>query len=138
MHANARSPNAAHKEPPLMMVLSNAWRLKNEKHAFRAPLNSDALALCMQTPRRYCGLTQTALLHPGGRDICRSDVIGFLCEMFLEREPNASKLPGLALRVDFVCLRADGPAVRLHPVNICVCPVWFHPEVWPFHVSSPG
>ena len=54
-------------------------------------------------------------LHPNARAIFRSDVIGFLCEVFPEKEPNAPKLSGLTLRVDFVCLRADGSAVRLHP-----------------------
>ena len=53
--------------------------------------------------------------HPDSRAIFRADVVGFLCEVFPQKEPNASKLLGLALRVDFVCLRADGTAVRLHP-----------------------
>lgn len=54
-------------------------------------------------------------MHPSARAIFRSEVIGFLCEVFPEKEPNASKLPGMTLRVDFVCLRADNSAVRLHP-----------------------
>jgi len=52
--------------------------------------------------------------HPDSRAIFRADVVGFLCEVFPEKEPNASKMD-LTLRVDFVCLRADGTAVRLHP-----------------------
>ena len=54
-------------------------------------------------------------MHPSARAIFRSDVIGFPCEVSPVTEPNAAKLPGLTLRVDFVCLRADGSAVRLHP-----------------------
>ena len=54
-------------------------------------------------------------MHPSARAIFRSEVTGFLCEVFPEKEPNASKLLGLTLRVDFVCLRADNSAVRLHP-----------------------
>ena len=57
-------------------------------------------------------------MHPSARAIFRSDVIGFLCEVFPEKEPNASKLLGLTLRVDFVCLRADDSAVRLHPSKV--------------------
>ena len=53
--------------------------------------------------------------HPSARAIFRSAVNGFLCEVFPEKEPNASKLCGLSLRTDFACLRADGSAVRLHP-----------------------
>ena len=53
--------------------------------------------------------------HPTSRAIFHADVIGFLCEVFPEKEPNASKLSDFTLRVNFVCLRADGTAVRLHP-----------------------
>ena len=54
-------------------------------------------------------------MHPSAQAIFSSAITGFLCETFPEKEPNAAKLPGLNLRTDFVCLRADGSAVRLHP-----------------------
>ena len=69
----------------------------------------DLKAELMFHPQAYLGK------HPDSRSIFRADVVGFLFEVFPEKEPNASKLSDLNLCVDFVCLRADGTAVWLHP-----------------------
>ena len=49
-----------------------------------------------------------------GSDVC---VINCFAEAFPEREPNSGKLPmdQSHFRVDFVCERSDGSAIRLHP-----------------------
>ena len=61
--------------------------------------------------------------HLGGHDYA-DDIFGsqgitdFFAEVFPEKDPNKKKLANLgliALRVDFVCKRTDGSAVRLHP-----------------------
>ena len=49
-----------------------------------------------------------------GVEIC---VINCFAEAFPEREPNSGRLSRTQshLRVDFVCERSDGSAIRLHP-----------------------
>ena len=53
--------------------------------------------------------------HSEAHKIFESKVIKFSVEVFPEKDPNADKLPNHKHRVDFVCSREDGTAVRLHP-----------------------
>jgi hypothetical protein len=53
--------------------------------------------------------------HPRASNIFRAPTEGFHAEAFPEEEPNSEKLENKPLRVDFVCTRVDGNAVRLHP-----------------------
>lgn len=65
---------------------------------------------------RFDWLSYLAMRSPSDLEkIFRSAVIAFSIEVFPEREPNAGKMPNHQFRADFVCLRADGTAVRLHP-----------------------
>jgi hypothetical protein len=50
--------------------------------------------------------------HPEANKIFRSPITGFFAETFPERDPSGRHV---GLRVDYVCMRADGSAVRLHP-----------------------
>ena len=52
--------------------------------------------------------------HPQAHDIFRSAVVSFQAECFDEQDHNSEKMGRTPLRVDFVCTRADGSAVRLH------------------------
>ena len=53
--------------------------------------------------------------HPQASEIFRSPITAFRAEVFDEKYPNSGKMGATPLRVDFVCIRADGSAVRLHP-----------------------
>lgn len=99
----------ATKAPPGRAKANEVLKACRERLQNRCGRNIDLEAEPMFHWQAYLAM------HSSARDIFRSEVIGFLCEVFPEREPNASKLPGLTLRADFVCLRADGSAVRLHP-----------------------
>ena len=54
--------------------------------------------------------------HPQAEEIFSSPVTSFYADAFPKKDPNSKKLVGnCGLRVDFVCVRADRSAVRLHP-----------------------
>ena len=53
--------------------------------------------------------------HPQAREIFRAPITAFHAEVFDEKDPNRGKMGNTPLHVDFVCTRADGSAVRLHP-----------------------
>ena len=56
--------------------------------------------------------------HLQARDIFRAPITAFHAEVFHEKDPNIGKMGSTPLRVDFVCTRADGSTVRLHPGQI--------------------
>ena len=51
--------------------------------------------------------------HPQACEIFREPITAFHAEVLDEKNPNRGKMRR-DLRVDFVCTRADGSAVRLH------------------------
>ena len=50
--------------------------------------------------------------HPQGAKIFRSPITAFLVQVFPEKDPSRADV---GLRVDFVVMRQDGSAIRLHP-----------------------
>ena len=99
-------------------------RLRSTKTPPGRPSANQALKMCRErlqnTPGAYVDVTQETSFnwaaylarHPERQKIFRSSITRFLAEVFPERDPSASCV---GLRVDFVCVRADGTAVRLHP-----------------------